>query len=361
MNQRASSDTLSPAATRLEIRHRRGLSLVKRIWGPRTVGLGLGAVAVSAALVQVGAPSWMWPLVILNGFLWPHIAFWWASRSANPYESEHRNLLIDSVSGGFWVVAMSFNLLPSVLILTMLSMDNIAVGGVRLFLRGLVGHLAGLMLAFMVLDVHYTPASSLATIAACVPFLVVYPIVIGVVTYRLSLRLSQQKQELKLAHERDALSGLFSRAHWQQRLEEEFARASRHGRPSSLLLLDADHFKAINDTYGHASGDEAIRHLGHLLQAQVRHSDIAGRVGGEEFAVILPETDASHATRLAERIREALASTPLPFNEQQHLTVSIGIAELAPTIQSSPQWLEQADQALYAAKRAGRNVVKLAA
>ncbi|MEC5398821.1 diguanylate cyclase [Uliginosibacterium sp. H1] len=361
MDQRASSLASPLAATRLEIRHQRGLSLVRRIWGPRTVGLGLGAVAVGAALLQVGAPAWLWPLVILNGLLWPHIAFWWASRSANPFEAEHRNLLIDSVSGGFWVVAMSFNLLPSVLILTMLSMDNIAVGGVRLFLRGLVAHLAGVMLAFIALDVRHQPTASLATIAACIPFLVVYPILIGVVTYRLSLKLSQQKQELKLAHERDPLSGLFSRAHWQQRLEEEFARASRHGRPSSLLLLDADHFKTINDTYGHACGDEAIRHLGHLIQVQVRHSDIAGRVGGEEFAVILPETDASHAMRLAERVRDALASSPLPFNAEQYLTVSIGIAELSSSIESSPQWLEQADQALYAAKRAGRNVVRLAA
>lgn len=352
MNQRASSDTLSPAITRLEIRHQRGLGLVRRIWGPRTVGLGLGAVAVSAALVQVGAPSWMWPLLILNGFLWPHIAFWWASHSANPFDAEHRNLLVDSVSGGFWVVAMSFNLLPSVLILTMLSMDNIAVGGVRLFLRGLVGHLAGLMLAFMVLDVHYTPASSLATIAACVPFLVVYPIVIGVVTYRLSLRLSQQKQELKLAHERDALSGLFSRAHWQQRLEEEFARASRHGRPSSLLLLDADHFKAINDTYGHAVGDGVLVAVADRMRSQVRSTDLVARLGGDEFVVVCRDTAAADAAELAHRIVRSL-STPIALDGGLHeVRASAGLAIGAADV-AHQGLLRRADAALYRAKRSG--------
>jgi diguanylate cyclase len=339
---------------------RRGRSLARRIYGPRVVGLGLGAICVGAGLLQAGAPSWLWLVLVCNGFVWPHLAYQWATRSRAPFAAEHRNLLLDSVAGGFWVPAMAFNLLPSVLILTMLSMDNIAVGGVRLFLKGLAAHAAGALIAVAILGLRFEPASNLATIAASLPFLVTYPIVIGVVTYRLSLQLSAQKNALRLLHERDSLSGLYSRSHWLQRLDEAFHAFHRHGRPISIVLLDVDHFKDINDNHGHAAGDEAIRHLGQLLRTEVRQSDVAGRLGGEEFGVILHDADAKQAARTAERIRRTLATTVLPIGKGLQLTVSIGVAQLGAADPGSMQWLERADRALYRAKSDGRNAVRIA-
>ena len=342
-----------------ESTHPRGTRLVRRVYLPRIVGLGLGAACVAAALAQHGAPQWTWVVLAINGFLWPHLAYQWAKRSSSPYAGEQRNLLIDSASGGFWVWAMGFNLLPSVLILTMLGMDNIAVGGVRLFLKGLLAHLAGALLAWPLLGARFEPASTLFVIIACIPFLVTYPLLVGVITFRLSQQLSAQKRELETRSRRDALSGLCSRDYWEQRLAEEFSRHRRYGRPVALLLADLDHFKAINDTYGHVFGDEVIRHVGLLLHGQMRQDDIVGRYGGEEFGAILPETSASQAQQAAERIRHALATAPIQGNPAVRLTASFGIACLSRRASDPHQWLEQADRALYQAKNGGRDCVRV--
>ncbi|HZP91947.1 MAG TPA: diguanylate cyclase [Burkholderiales bacterium] len=339
--------------------HPRGIRLVKRIYLPRIVGLGLGGLCVAAALVQHGAPRWAWGLLATNAFVWPHVAYHWARRCKSPYLGEHRNLLIDAASGGFWVVAMGFNLLPSVLILTMLSMDNVAVGGIRQFLRGLIAHLAGALLAWPLFGLTFEPASNLFVIAACIPFLLTYPLLIGVITFRLASQLTEQKRELEALSQRDALSGLCSRGYWERRLAEEFSRYRRHRRPVTLLLADLDHFKVINDTHGHVFGDEAIRHVGRLLREQMRQDDIIGRYGGEEFGVILPETSAAEAQQAAERIRRALAAAPITSDPEVRLTASFGIACLSHRVSDHHRWLEQADRALYQAKNDGRNCIRV--
>ncbi|HEU0200707.1 MAG TPA: diguanylate cyclase [Burkholderiaceae bacterium] len=337
----------------------RGISLVRRIYGPRAVGLGLGSIGVGAGLAQSDASAWLWAVLLINGFLWPHVAYGWALQSAVPHEAEHRNLLVDSLCGGFWVPAMAFNALPSMLIIAMLSMDNIAVGGWRLFLKGLAAHWIGAAAAVSILGFSFEPASSLATILACAPFMIVYPVVIGAVTHQLASQLTRQKNELRGLHERDYLSGLCSRPYWQGRLEEEFTRSRRHRRAASLLVIDIDHFKKINDKFGHAAGDDVITHLGRILQGGLRRMDIAGRIGGEEFAALLPETDAEQALAVAERFRLAVKDTRLPAWPALQATVSVGIAQLSGRETSSREWLAHADRALYQAKNAGRDTVRV--
>jgi len=170
--------------------------LARRIRVPRSIGLGLGAVCVGAALYQRGAPPWLWVLLALNGFVWPQVAYWWSSRSARSQTAERRNIVLDAAFGGFWLPAMGFNLLPSTLIATMLVMDTLAVGGARLFVRGLGALLCGAGAGVLLLGAPVTLAASLPTVVAALPFLVLYPLTIGLVTYRLSRRLSRQKQEL---------------------------------------------------------------------------------------------------------------------------------------------------------------------
>jgi diguanylate cyclase (GGDEF)-like protein len=173
----------------------RGIGLARRIRGPRALGLGLGALCVAGALAQHGAAPWVWALLVFNGFAWPHVAYAWAQRSRDPHAAEHRNLLIDSLLGGFWVPAMAFNVLPSTLIVTMLAMDNLAVGGGRLFARGLVALAAGAAAAALLLGVHVEPAASLTTVVAALPFLVVFPLTIGFTTYKLSMRLARERAQ----------------------------------------------------------------------------------------------------------------------------------------------------------------------
>lgn len=163
----------------------------------------------------------------------------------------------------------------------------------------------------------------------------------------------------------DVLTGWHNRRYLQVRLKEELARACRDGSNLVCLMLDIDHFKQVNDTWGHAAGDAVLQELAQRVEAQVRASDVAARYGGEEFVVLLPNTDDEAGARLAERIRAAVSATliELPGGESVRITASIGIAGIAPdkdetdlkTIGDS--LIARADVALYSAKTAGRNKV----
>lgn len=167
----------------------------------------------------------------------------------------------------------------------------------------------------------------------------------------------EMEEELWELATTDGLTGFLNRRHFLARLQEEFDRLQRNeDLRSALLMLDIDHFKRINDSYGHAIGDEVLKHFAGIIRSQQRKIDIVGRIGGEEFAVILPDTDLSEARVLAERLLHAVARTPL-IHEMSLIetTVSIGIAQLAVASESADSALKQADQALYRAKEAGRN------
>ena len=156
----------------------------------------------------------------------------------------------------------------------------------------------------------------------------------------------------------DALTELYNRRHFIEMADKEIARAIRHARPLSLCIIDVDLFKPVNDRYGHISGDEVLRQIALLLRRHVRSDDIAARIGGEEFALLLPECDAEAARVFAERLREAVAAAPFaPGGEPQRITVSIGIAELAAERDTRPALMAAADTALYRAKSEGRNRV----
>lgn len=163
----------------------------------------------------------------------------------------------------------------------------------------------------------------------------------------------------------DVLTGWHNRRYLNVRLQEELARARRDRARLVCLMLDVDHFKRVNDTWGHAAGDSVLRELAQRIDSQVRASDVAARFGGEEFVVLLPNTDVESAQRLAERIRRAIAATPidLPCGDTVTITVSIGIAEVHPAPDAEDlktlgdSLLARADVALYAAKSAGRDRV----
>ncbi|HEX8457470.1 MAG TPA: diguanylate cyclase [Pyrinomonadaceae bacterium] len=153
----------------------------------------------------------------------------------------------------------------------------------------------------------------------------------------------------------DHLTGLANRRRFERQLEREVARTRRYGHPFCLLVLDVDHFKVVNDTYGHEGGDEALRRLGHVLQTGTRGVDTAARIGGEEFAIILTETDFAHGLEVAERLRKTISETEIP--EAGRITVSIGLSEFADTLRDGRELYASADAALYEAKRQGRNRV----
>jgi diguanylate cyclase (GGDEF)-like protein len=158
----------------------------------------------------------------------------------------------------------------------------------------------------------------------------------------------------------DFLTGLPNRREFMARLDDQQARLQRGVDSAAVLMLDLDHFKIINDDHGHAAGDVVLRHVAALMRGCQRKIDTLGRVGGEEFAVLLPGADMTAASLFAERLRHCVADTPLLLEDGSRLavTVSIGIALMSETDRGYDAALIRADQALYCAKRAGRNRVE---
>ncbi|HYI39484.1 MAG TPA: diguanylate cyclase [Allosphingosinicella sp.] len=187
-------------------------------------------------------------------------------------------------------------------------------------------------------------------------------VVSAIAALRANVRADEATAELQRIAATDALTGLWNRRHLLERLEAEAGRSRRNGRPLCVAILDVDHFKRVNDLHGHPAGDEVLRMLGGLLREAVRSSDVVGRMGGEEFAILMPETDRAQARLVCERLREMVARSPvrLPSGAALTVTLSTGIALLSGE-EASSALISRADVALYDAKAEGRNRVKLAA
>jgi diguanylate cyclase (GGDEF)-like protein len=170
--------------------------------------------------------------------------------------------------------------------------------------------------------------------------------------------LRERNRELHELSITDSLTGLYNRKHLMEVLTKEVARAERYQRPLALLMIDVDHFKVYNDTCGHLAGDEVLRKVAAIFRGSIRESDCVGRYGGEEFLIILPETVADDAGRIAERIRSRLAEEDFPAGSQTvKITVSGGVASFPGNGRSPESLLRSADAALYQAKNRGRNRV----
>jgi len=172
--------------------------------------------------------------------------------------------------------------------------------------------------------------------------------------------LVQANKELAILSQTDGLTQLFNRTHWENCLAAEYKRWVRSQNPSCLVMIDIDNFKDVNDTYGHVVGDEVIRHISKLIRHHVRETDVSGRYGGEEFAILLADTALDNGKVFAERLREEVAESTVKYNDiDLKYTVSIGIAEIETSIDSYEVWIKYADVALYQSKKDGKNKVTL--
>jgi diguanylate cyclase (GGDEF)-like protein len=169
------------------------------------------------------------------------------------------------------------------------------------------------------------------------------------------------EQELIRRAHFDYLTGIYNRGHFMELAEQELSRAVRYGKELAVFMLDLDNFKQINDRYGHKVGDAVLKKFALVCQATLRTVDILGRMGGEEFAILLPETDKAMAAEVAERLRASIASAlvPLEAGLPVRFTVSIGVAAMLSRDDNIDLLLSAADQALYQAKNSGRNKVCL--
>lgn len=175
----------------------------------------------------------------------------------------------------------------------------------------------------------------------------------------MAAKLQENRRLLERLATHDSLTGLLHHGEFLKQLKTEVARSRRYGHPFSLLMLDVDHFKSVNDNHGHQAGDTVLKAVAGILGKSARPADIAARYGGEEFVLILPETDAQAAFAVAERLRETMGRYPIVIRKGKHLnvTVSIGVACFPADADKEEALIAAADQALYAAKKAGRDRV----
>ena len=173
-----------------------------------------------------------------------------------------------------------------------------------------------------------------------------------------AFKIKRVQLSLKKMAETDALTGICNRHHFTIRAERALAECARNGEQAALIMYDLDHFKNINDRFGHGTGDWALKEVAEASKGFCRRIDVLGRLGGEEFIVLMPNSDGASATAAAERIREAFSARPLDLRGQpRKVTLSIGVAVLAPADRLFSQLLQRGDRAMYAAKHAGRDLV----
>lgn len=168
--------------------------------------------------------------------------------------------------------------------------------------------------------------------------------------------LTKANGHLAYLSQTDSLTELFNRGFWEEEFQREHKRCLRTSTPCSLVIFDIDHFKNVNDTYGHQAGDEVIRTLASIVKQTARETDICGRYGGEEFTILLVDADSAAATHFTERLRKKVAELIVNIDDHKiQFTISSGIAEFSKNFTKHTQWIEAADKALYHAKENGRN------
>ncbi|MGY1409460.1 diguanylate cyclase [Luteimonas sp. A611] len=334
----------------------RKLRFVRRIHGMRMLGTALCALPIGSVLAEREAPLAMWILVGINALLWPQIAHWISIRARNPVAAQFRCLSLDSAFSGMWIAFMAVSVAPTALFVTMATADKIAAGGWRLLGRSTVALACGFLLTWTLLGFPFQPLTSQRTLLLTIPFLFVYTVVLSMVTHRLGSRIAEQKRELQRLNRTDPTMQLPNRPHLEEVAATELERFHRLGRPATLLL-DVDRFKTINDRYGHGMGDVVLKRIAAILRQSVRGTDLPARYGGDEFAVLLVDTDTAKAGQVAERIRSEAERQVFDAEPGLRCSLSIGVAAATAQDASLDSWVRAADAALYRAKAAGRNRV----
>jgi diguanylate cyclase (GGDEF)-like protein len=350
-----------------------------------------------AAFVLIGIPialhvlprspgALFWSIFLLQFVVYPHLMQWRARRSAEPEKAELDNLIVDAVLSGAWAAGLGLPLWITVALFLATLLNHTIMRGLPGILICPVALLSGALASTTVIAFRLsTDTDGLVTLASIIG-LAIYLALMGVQFFTYIRRLQEvqgavalQKHILEDAnaalHEqiskihdlqeklrdqanRDSLTGLFNRRYLEGTLEREMARCKREGTPMTMLLLDIDHFKLINDTYGHQAGDEVLRVFSRMLQDSARTEDIVCRYGGEEFLLVLPKMPLDIARARGEYLLRLFESTPISFGDHRiRITTSIGIAGTPLHSSSAEGLIRCSDEALYLAKHNGRNRV----
>lgn len=338
---------------------KKGISFARRTYLPRIIGLSLGAFPVASVLYAQQHHLLTWLALFLCSFVWPHVAHVVSLKANKPHKLAFLCLLIDSVIVGFWLPVIHFSIIPCILYITASTLNNVASGGLLFYLKGLLANIVGVALGIICYGFNWDIETSKLTILICLPLLLIYPLMVGSVTYHLSKKLGQKIKKIEKINQLDYLSQLYNRRFWESLAEKSYLEFKQTNQPTCLLMIDIDHFKKINDQFGHLAGDQVIQQFSTKLRSFFAVQTSAfGRYGGEEFGVILQNTDQAAALMLAQEFREKIAAEAIEFKGQFfNYTISIGVAEINKNMNQYWLWVDAADKALYQAKTSGRNQV----
>ncbi len=328
-------------------------SLPRRTYRFRALGMGLATLPLAAVLTEQGAHWLSWAWVAFTGLVWPHLAYLLAIRSRDPFKAELRNFVVDSMFAGSWVPLMHFNLLPSAVLLTVVTADKVNSGIRGLWLRSLPGTVVAALAVGLLTGFQFSPQTSMTVMLASLPILIIHTLAVSLSTYKLVRRVQRQNLQLQEFSRTDTLTGLGSRHHWEAQADALLQKHHAHGAAASLMLIDIDRFKEVNDRYGHAVGDDVLREIADLTRRHVA-AEGHGRLGGDEFVVVM-SLDLDAAMAAAERVRTAVEQLSFPRVPGLRCSLSIGLARAPDGNLGLREWIEAADRALYRAKNAGRN------
>jgi diguanylate cyclase (GGDEF)-like protein len=345
-------------------------------------------VSVALDWYVKGATATMWVLLALQFLVYPQLMHWRARLSKVQHETEMNNLLIDSFLVGVWVALLQFALWPSFALWVGSTLNITVVRGWKGLRNGTCMFVAGILLSVLLFGWRFAPDTGLPTTLLLMFGLAFYLLALANASNNRNVKLRQTREQLRLGEQamqasnaileqrlaeiqilqdrlkeqalRDPMTGLFNRRYLDTIVPHELARCSREKLPLCVMMIDLDHFKTVNDTYGHQGGDEVLKALAELLLASVRASDVACRYGGEEFLLLLPNMSADNAVTRAEHWRAAFAATTVNFGGAAiQATLSIGIALYPEEGGTADELTRCADLALYEAKKRGRNRVVL--
>ncbi len=338
----------------------------------RTVFFALMVPVLGSHLVFIQAGLLEWILLALQFLLYPQLAYWRARRSADPLRAEMQNLLIDDVLLGMWVASWGFPLWIAFMLFISTCLNLMIFHGRRGLSKVILAMLTGVLVVALVDGLRFRPDTSLLTASLCMLALTLYLFMFANDAYTRGVALRQSRKQLGIRVEeitslqaqlqeqasRDPLTGLFNRRHLDRMLAQELAECRRSGAGLTLVMIDIDRFKAVNDSFGHLAGDEILRALADLLLRHAHEGDLACRFGGEEFLWMMPRTPVAVALRRSEALRKEFEAMRVSFEgRDMQTTLSFGIAGFPDHGSEPTLLLQMADEALYAAKLQGRNCI----